>query len=328
MKIGLLFSGQGSQYSGMGSDLYKNYEPAKQVFDKAGDNIKNWCFKGTKTMLRRTYITQPSVYTVSMAAYESFINELKNEVPAAKISAMAGFSMGEYAVLTAANTISDFDTTLALIKKRGQFMTEAGLDEKGEPKGAMAAAFGKREKILECVNALRENDILECVNFNSPIQTAIAGDVAAIERVKERARSEFGVKVKVLSVSSAFHSSMMNPASEKLKEELSKIDFFRPNVTVYSNVTGTDMMKDKPADISDSQWIADRLTMQVKSPVYWQETIENMKKDGVDIFVEVGPGKTLSSLASKTIKGAEELHVEDKKSMIKTITRIGELANE
>ena len=326
MKIGMLFSGQGSQYSGMGSDLYKHYEPAAEVFDKAGENIKNWCFKGTKEMLRRTYITQPSVYTVSMAAYESFMDELKKAVPEATISAMAGFSMGEYAALTASGVITDFDTTLSLIKKRGQFMTEAGLNEDGEPKGAMAAAFGKRENIIECVDALRENDILECVNFNSPIQTAIAGDISAIDRVKKRARSEFGVKVKVLSVSSAFHSSMMNPASDKLGEELKNMTFNTPQTRVYSNTTGRDIMEDKPEDTSASEWIAQKLVLQVKSPVYWQETIENMRKDGVDLFVEVGPGKTLSSLAAKTIKDTEELHVEDKKSMEKTISRIAEIA--
>lgn len=326
MKIGMLFSGQGSQYSGMGNDLYKHYEPATKVFDNAGDNIKNWCFKGTKEMLRRTYITQPSVYTVSMAAYESFMDELKKTVPEAKISAMAGFSMGEYAALTAAGVITDFDTTLSLIKKRGQFMTEAGLDEDGQPKGAMAAAFGKRENIIECVEALRENDILECVNFNSPIQTAIAGNISAINRVKERARSEFGVKVKVLSVSSAFHSSMMIPASEKLGDQLANMVFKAPQVKVYSNTTGKDIMEDKPVNTTDSDWIAQRLVLQVKSPVFWQETIENMRRDGVDLFVEVGPGKTLTALASKTIKDAEELHVEDKKSMEKTISRIKELA--
>lgn len=328
MKIGMLFSGQGSQYPGMGSDLYEKYEPAGKIFDKAGDLIKDQCFNGTKEMLRQTHITQPSVFTVSMAAYESFMDKLAAEIPEAKISAMAGFSMGEYAAMTAAGMIHDFETTLNLLKKRGQYMTEAGLDSNGKPRGAMAAAFGKREKIMEAVDALREGDILECVNFNSPIQTAVAGDAKAIERLNERARSEFGVKIKVLSVSSAFHSSMMEPASKRLQKELENIEFIRPALTVHSNITGKDIMEGKPEGVSDTAWIRERLTLQVKSPVYWQETIENMRNDGIDLFVEVGPGKTLSALAAKTVKGAKELHVEDEESMEKTIWGIKEAMDE
>lgn len=325
MKIGMLFSGQGSQYPGMGLNLYENYEPAKQVFDEAGDEIKEWCFNGTKEMLRQTSITQPSVYTVSIAAYKAFIDELNHRIPEAKISAMAGFSMGEYAALTASGVISDFETALNLIKKRGQYMTAAGLDDGGNPKGAMAAAFGKREKILACVDGLRGDNILECVNFNSPIQTAIAGDIEAIDRLCEKARADYGIKVKKLSVSSAFHSSMMDPASIQLKKELEGIIFQAPRFPLYSNITGRNLMEDKPSDMDDSDWIGERLTLQVKSPVYWQETIENMRENGIDVFVEVGPGKTLSSLASKTLKDAEELHVEDKESMENTIARISEL---
>ena len=327
MKIGILFSGQGSQYPGMGNNLYENYEPARQVFDEAGDDIKEWCFNGTKEILRKTHITQPSVYTVSMAAYKSFMDQLKKNVPEAKITSMAGFSMGEYAALTAAGVIENFHTALEIIRKRGKYMTEAGLDENGEPMGAMAAAFGKRENILKCVDALRADGILECVNFNSPIQTAVAGDIASINRLKEGGR-EYGIKVKVLSVSSAFHSSMMNPASDKLRAEIDNLTFNSPKYKVYSNITGRDMMEDKPSDISDSDWIKNRLAMQIKSPVYWQETIQNMRNDGIDLYVEVGPGKTLSGLAGKTVKDAKELHVEDKESMEKTISQIKEDINE
>lgn len=325
MKIGMLFSGQGSQYPGMGIDLYENYEPARQVFDEAGEEIKQWCFNGTKEMLRQTNITQPSVYTVSMAAYRSFTDELNHRIPEAKISAMAGFSMGEYAALTAGGVISDFDTALHIIKKRGQYMTEAGLDESGNPKGAMAAAFGDRDQILKCVEGLRGDNILECVNFNSPIQTAIAGDIEAIDRLCENARVDYGVKVKRLSVSSAFHSSMMDDAAVKLSEELRDVIFQPPRFPIYSNITGRNLMEDKPSDVEDSDWIAERLTLQVKSPVYWQETLENMRAYGIDVFVEVGPGKTLSALTSKTLKDVESLHVDNKESMEHTIGRIAEL---
>lgn len=314
MKIGILFSGQGSQYPGMGRNLYDNYPKAKEVFDKAGDEIKSWCFEGSKEMLRQTHITQPSVYTVTLAAYEAF---MENNI---EVMGVAGFSMGEYAALTAAEVIEDFDTALGIIRKRGQFMTEAGTDENGEAKGAMAAVFGKRDKILSCVDTLREGDILEAVNFNSPMQTVVAGDISAIDRLKERGKSEFGLKVIPLSVSTAFHSPMMAPAAERLRQELASVKFHKPRIRVYTNVTGDDLMKGFDGDIDS--WMIDKLAAQAKLPVYWQETIENMHRDGAEAFIEVGPGSTLSGFVAKIIKGARVFHIEDKESLERALAEV------
>lgn len=317
MKIGVLFSGQGSQYPGMGSDLYENYKAAREVFNLAGDEIKSWCFDGTKEDLRKTHITQPSVYTVTLAAYNTLLDELKKADIDFEIVGAAGFSMGEYAALTAAGIIDDLNTGIEIIKKRGEFMTEAGTDSEGKPKGSMAAVFGKRDKILTCVDELREDDILEAVNFNSPIQTAVAGDIAAVDRLKARGKKEFGLKVIPLSVSTAFHCSMMDPAAEKLEVELDKYSLNEPTFTVYSNTTGKDIMEGEHDD--SKEWIKSRLALQAKSPVYWQETIENMSKDGVEFFIEVGPGKTLTGFAGKIVKDIPASHVEDRESLERTI---------
>lgn len=305
MKIGILFSGQGSQYPGMGSDLYLNFKAASKVFDQAGDDIKEWCFKGTKEMLRQTHITQPSVYTVTMAAYRTLIAELDKLAIDYEIVGLAGFSMGEYAALTAAETFQDFITGLETVKKRGEFMTQAGMDESGKPKGAMAAVFGKRDVILNCIEKFRGENILEGVNFNSPMQTVVAGDVEAIDKLAADAKKVCGLKVKKLSVSTAFHSQMMIPASDKLRNYLDNINIAEPNVKVYSNVTGKDLLEGYKGNSASEvgAWIKDRLAQQARSPVYWQETIENMCNDGVEVFVEVGPGSTLSGFVSKIKKG-------------------------
>lgn len=164
MKIGLLFAGQGAQYPGMGKDIYDNFSEARSVFDSAGQDIKEWCFEGTKEILRQTNITQPCVYTVTMAAYEIFLvefskldTELKNKV---EIAGMAGFSLGEYSALTASGAIQSFETGLNIIRHRGIWMNEAGKDSQGNNMGGMIAAFGDRERILEYVEAARETAYL------------------------------------------------------------------------------------------------------------------------------------------------------------------------
>ena len=157
MKIGLLFAGQGAQYSGMGKSLHDSSKEAKRIFDLAGQEIQDWCFEGTKEMLRQTNITQPCIYTVSMAAYEAFLEELsgldEDLIDQIEMAGMAGFSLGEYAALTAGGSIRSFETGVGVVRNRGTWMNEAGKDENGESIGGMIAAFGEREHILECVEA-------------------------------------------------------------------------------------------------------------------------------------------------------------------------------
>lgn len=329
MKIGLLFAGQGAQYSGMGKSLYDNSKEAKRIFDLAGKEIQEWCFEGSKEILRQTNITQPCVYTVSMAAYEAFLEELSklddDLIDNLEMEGMAGFSMGEYAALTAAGAIRDIEEGLNIVRYRGTWMNEAGKDANGESKGGMVAAFGDRAQILKCVGQSRDGGILAGVNFNSPVQTVVAGDLKALERFKLKAKEEH-IKAVPLSVGTAFHSPMMEPAVPKLRELLLTSGLKRPSVRIYSNVTGRDIMEGVQGD--EGQWIADIMAKQAKSPVYWQETMENMATDGIRAFIEIGPGSTLSGLARKINSELITMHIEDQETLLETIDTLKHLITE
>jgi len=276
MKIGLLFAGQGAQYTGMGKSLYDNSIEAKRIFDSAGQEIQEWCFEGTKEILRQTNITQPCVYTVSMAAYEAFLEELskldEEMLNKLEMQGMAGFSLGEYAALTAGGVIQSFETGLHIVKQRGVWMNEAGKNADGESIGGMIAAFGDRAHILECVEASREDGILEGVNYNSPVQTVVAGDKEGLERFRLKSKELGHIKAVPLSVGTAFHSPMMESAVPKLQELLRASELKKPTAKLYSNVTGRELTEGMTGEAG--LWIADLMAKQTKSPVFWQETME------------------------------------------------------
>ena len=325
MKIGIVFAGQGAQYSGMGKDLYDSYPQAKEIFDLAGDQIKEWCFEGDAETLKQTHVTQPTIYTVSMAAYKALLAELEKNGLSDKleIDAVAGFSLGEYSALTAAGVIPKISEGVEIVAQRGTLMQEAGRDEDGNAKGTMAAALGKREKILDLVEQAREDGILEGVNFNSPKQTVVAGDKAAVARFAELAK-ENRIKAIPLSVSTAFHSPMMIPAAEKLKDVLRQAELKMPEITVYADVTADDIMKDYDGrDLKD--YLVEIMAKQAMSPVYWEEIIRRFEADGVKAIIEVGPGTTLSGLTKKTCKEIAELNVENVETLQETIAQLKEL---
>ena len=325
MKIGIVFAGQGAQYSGMGKDLYDSYPQAKEIFDLAGDQIKEWCFEGDAETLKHTHVTQPKIYTVSMAAYKALLAELEKNGLSDKleIDAVAGFSLGEYSALTAAGVIPKISEGVEIVAQRGTLMQEAGRDEDGNAKGTMAAALGKREKILDLVEQAREDGILEGVNFNSPKQTVVAGDKAAVARFAELAK-ENRIKAIPLSVSTAFHSPMMIPAAEKLKDVLRQAELKMPEITVYADVTADDIMKDYDGgDLKD--YLVEIMAKQAMSPVYWEEIIRRFEADGVKAIIEVGPGTTLSGLTKKTCKEIAALNVENVETLQETIAQLKEL---
>ncbi len=325
MKIGIVFAGQGAQYSGMGKDLYDSYPQAKEIFDLAGDQIKEWCFEGDAETLKQTHVTQPTIYTVSMAAYKALLAELEKNGLSDKleIDAVAGFSLGEYSALTAAGVIPKISEGVEIVAQRGTLMQEAGRDEDGNAKGTMAAALGKREKILDLVEQAREDGILEGVNFNSPKQTVVAGDKAAVVRFAELAK-ENRIKAIPLSVSTAFHSPMMIPAAEKLKDVLRQAELKMPEITVYADVTADDIMKDYDGgDLKD--YLVEIMAKQAMSPVYWEEIIRRFEADGVKAIIEVGPGTTLSGLTKKTCKEIAALNVENVETLQETIAQLKEL---
>ena len=319
MKIGIVFAGQGAQYSGMGKDLYDAYPQAKAVFDMAGEQIKQWCFEGDDETLKQTHVTQPAIYTTTMAAYEALMAEIQAENLADKleVAALAGFSLGEYSALTAAGAIDDISKGIDIVTRRGILMHQAGLDEEGNAKGGMAAGMGDRAAVLEAVEAAREDGILEGVNFNSPSQTVVAGDKAALKRFRKAAK-ERGVRAVPLSVSTAFHSPMMVPAAEKLREVLTAAELKAPEQKVYADATAEDMMKD--FDGGDAAaYLTDMLAKQAMSPVYWEEIIRKFEADGVKAIIEVGPGKTLTNLTLKTCPEIAALHVENAESLQETM---------
>lgn len=325
MKIGIVFAGQGAQYSGMGKDLYDSYPQAKEIFDLAGDQIKEWCFEGDAETLKQTHVTQPTIYTVSMAAYKALLAELEKNGLSDKleIDAVAGFSLGEYSALTAAGVIPKISEGVEIVAQRGTLMQEAGRDEDGNAKGTMAAALGKREKILDLVEQAREDGILEGVNFNSPKQTVVAGDKAAVACFAELAK-ENRIKAIPLSVSTAFHSPMMIPAAEKLKDVLRQAELKMPEITVYADVTADDIMKDYDGgDLKD--YLVEIMAKQAMSPVYWEEIIRRFEADGVKAIIEVGPGTTLSGLTKKTCKEIAALNVENVETLQETIAQLKEL---
>lgn len=326
MKIGIVFAGQGAQYSGMGKDLYEAYPEAKKVFDTAGQQVKDWCFEGDEETLKQTHVTQPTIYTTTMAAYEAFMAEVKKQGLEDKleVTAMAGFSLGEYSALTAAGAIDEIGKGIEIVTKRGTLMQQAGLDEEGNTKGGMAAGLGDREAILEAVEEAREDGILEGVNFNSPKQTVVAGDKAALKRFR-RAAKEKGVKAIPLGVSTAFHSPMMVPAAEKLRDVLAAADLKAPAKKVYADVTADDMMRD--FDGSDAgAYMTDMLAKQAMSPVYWEEIIKKFEADGVKAIIEVGPGKTLTGLTKKTCPEIEAFSVENVETLEVAIAALKEMA--
>ena len=295
MKTAFLFSGQGAQYSGMMKDIAERYTAAKEVFgiaDKTlGRSISGLCFEGAQDALDLTHNTQPCVLAADLAAYRAL--EASGITP----EAVAGFSLGEYAALVAAGVI-DGNDVFPLIQKRADLMQDAV----PVGKGAMAAVM---KLPVEEVQALCEEveGYVVPANYNCPGQIAVSGEADAVDRLCELAR-EKKIRAMKLPVSAPFHCDMMRPAAENLQEPLRKTPFSPPRIPVYMNV---DAGRETSPDI-----IREKLIAQARSPVRWEETLRNMAGDGVDTFVEVGPGQTLSGFVKKTLKeGARVFHVTD-----------------
>lgn len=306
MKICFIFSGQGAQYNGMGKELYDNFSVCKKVFEDANNaldfNITDICFN-EDDRLNETEYTQPAILTTSYAIFKLM------EEKGIKADYMAGLSLGEYSALCASGAI-DFKEGVALVRKRGKYMTEAvpvGV-------GAMSAVMNTDEDIINKVlkEASNDTELAMIANYNAPGQIVIAGHTKAIERAENIFKEKGIKKVIRLNVSGPFHTSLLKPASDKLKIELENITINTPNVDVFTNLTG-----EKVENIKDT------LIEQVKSPVKWEQTIKNLINLGVDTFIELGPGKTLSSFVKKVSKEVNVYNVEDLSSLEKTCKGIG-----
>ncbi|SMC26232.1 [acyl-carrier-protein] S-malonyltransferase [Clostridium acidisoli DSM 12555] len=304
-KIAFLFSGQGAQYVGMGKELFENCKVSRETFEEADDvlgfKISKLCFEGSKEELDKTENTQPAILATSIAALKAL------EENGIKADLAAGLSLGEYTALVYSG-IFKFSDAVKLVKKRGKFMQEAV--PMGE--GAMAAVIGlDGDKVKDVCKKASEFGIIEPSNFNCPGQIAVAGEVLAVEKAIDIAKEAGARKVVMLQVSGPFHTSMLKPASDKLKTELEQVEINDFNVPVITNVTG-DYIKSKDD-------VKQLLQKQVMSSVLWEDTIKRMIADGVDTFVEIGPGKTLSGFVKKVDRSLRIFNVEDLNSLNKCV---------
>jgi [acyl-carrier-protein] S-malonyltransferase len=297
-KTAFLFAGQSSQYVGMGKDLYDSFPEAKAVFDRAenilGFDLKRFCFDGPEDALKMTYISQPAIVTVSIAALEAF-RARKNITP----SYMAGLSLGEYSALIASGGFS-FEDGIRLIKIRGELMERAAKEYPGK----MAAVLGLS---VEKVKELCLNSGAELANLNCPGQIVITGRAEAIDKASVLCMEEGAKRVIPLEVSGAFHSSLMSEASAGLKEALENIPMKDPLVPVISNYTA--YPQEKVAQIKDN------LVYQIRSSVKWEESMKFILSKGVLNFIEFGPGKVLKGLMRKIDAAAQVVNIEKKEDI-------------
>jgi [acyl-carrier-protein] S-malonyltransferase len=298
MNIGLIFPGQGSQYVGMGKDLYDRYAPAQKIFEEAnealGFDIARLCFQGPEEMLKLTANTQPAILATAVAALS--VMQAEREITPA---AAAGHSLGEYAALVAAGGLR-FRDAIRLVHLRGRFMQEAV----PVGTGAMAALLGMTGAEAEALcREAAQGEILSPANFNGPGQIVIAGHSGAVERAVKMVTAQPGKKAVSLPVSAPFHCSLMKPAAERLEKELNQVDVGNLNFPVLANAV---------ADFYPAkEKIRELLVKQVFQPVRWEECMQKMIGMGVAMVLEVGPGKVLSGLLRRISREVKVTNVED-----------------
>lgn len=284
MKIGFLFPGQGSQITGMGKDIYEKYEVAKDVYDQVkkvtGIDVADITFNQPTEILNQTKYTQICILTMSLAILKVL------EQHEIKADASAGLSLGEYSALIYGNILS-FEDGVSIVKNRGTYMQE--MLPNGE--WSMAAIMGLDEKAVEEACAKVTKGFVRPVNFNTIGQIVASGDKNGIEELQKIALESGAKKVRLLNTSGPFHTEKLEKASEALRNDLEKIKFKKASSKVFKNIDGT--------EYTESDDIPDILAKHIISPVKFTSVLKNMYDDGIDTFVEIGPGKTLSGFVKR-----------------------------
>lgn len=290
MSRAYLFPGQGSQFVGMGKDHYESNPEFAKYVDKAneilGIDLTSILFNGPEDKLKQTEFTQPAIFLHSVALYKT-LN--------AKPEMVAGHSLGEFSALVACGAVG-FEDALKIVRRRGELMQHAGTQNPG----TMAAIIGMEDLAVEhvCEKAASETGKeVVAANYNCPGQLVISGYINAVEKAVEIAKEEGARMAMLLPVSGAFHSSLMQPALDGLREQLENIEINIPNCPIYSNYNAL--------PTSEPEEIRSNLLNQLLNPVRWTQTLQNMIKDGATSFVEVGPGKVLQGLVKRTDRKVE-----------------------
>lgn len=290
MSTAYLFPGQGSQFVGMGKDLYDANPEAAKYFDKAdeilGFSLKEIMFQGPEEKLKQTEFTQPAIFMHSLALFKTLDTNP---------DMVAGHSLGEFSALVACGAVS-FKDALKIVRRRGELMQKAG----AQNPGTMAAVIGMDDEAVEkvCAEATEASgkEVI-AANYNCPGQLVISGYKEAVEKAVEIAKENGARLAKLLPVSGAFHSSLMKPAFDGLKVQLEQLQINKPNCPIYSNYTA------EPT--TDTEEIRSNLLNQLLNPVRWTQTLNNMSENGADAFIEMGPGKVLQGLVKRTLKNVE-----------------------
>jgi [acyl-carrier-protein] S-malonyltransferase len=303
--IAFIFPGQGSQAVGMGKDLAEKYPVARRTFEEAdealGYKLSQVCFDGPEDQLRLTEVTQPAILTVSIAALRVLQSQF------ARPSFVAGHSLGEYSAHVASGTI-DFADAVRTVRNRGKYMQEAvpvGV-------GAMAAILGMElEKVAAICHDAAQGEVCSPANINSPEQIVISGNTAAVERGAKFAEERGAKRAKLLPVSAPFHCALMKPAQDRLEGDLNRLKMQRPVYPVVCNV--------EASLVTDQIRAASTLVAQVTGAVKWEQSMHLLIAQGVQTFVEIGPGKVLCGLMRQIDRSKTCLNVGDDASLAKTM---------
>jgi len=307
MKTAFVFPGQGSQYVGMGKDLWENFDQVKRLYEEAsetlGYDVKELSFNGPQEELSKTFRTQPCILTASIAAYKV----LSSQGVTAYV--MAGHSLGEYSALVAAGVISFKDAVL-LTEKRGMFMQEAV----PEGQGLMAAIIGLDRQKVDDICLSVETGYVSPANYNSPGQIVIAGEKQAVEDAMKMAKHAGAKRALALAVSAPSHCTLMVEASNRLAELLNTLEIKNPEVPIVNNADAI--------FLTSAERIKTSLVNQLNSPLLWEDSIRNMVETGIDTFIEVGPGKVLSGLIKRIEPSVKLYNVEDSASLKRTLEEL------